>query len=184
MNYILASQSPRRKQLLKILLPHFEIESADVDESFDSSMKTTQIPIYIAQKKALAIQKRHPHDCIIAADTIVVFKQKILGKPHSSEEAFQMLQMLSNQTHQVITGVCILKGKRKKVFYSSTTVSFYELSKKEINEYIETFSPFDKAGGYGIQDTGALFVKKINGDFYNVMGLPIAKLSRILKTFE
>lgn len=185
MKYILASKSPRRKQLLHRLLKKFIVESADIDESYPSNIKFSQIPISIAQKKAITIQKRHEQDCcIISADTIVVLNNQVLGKPQSHNEAVQMLKMLSNQTHRVITGVCILKGKTKKTFYSTTSVTFYDLSEEEIKNYVATNSPFDKAGGYGIQDEGALFVKKINGDFYNVMGLPIAKLSRILKQLK
>lgn len=185
MKYILASKSPRRKQLLHRLLKKFIVESADIDESYPSNIKFSQIPISIAQKKAITIQKRHEQDCcIISADTIVVLNNQVLGKPQSHNEAVQMLKMLSNQTHRVITGVCILKGKTKKTFYSTTSVTFYDLSEEEIKNYVATKSPFDKAGGYGIQDEGALFVKKINGDFYNVMGLPIAKLSRILKQLK
>lgn len=185
MKYILASKSPRRKQLLHRLLKKFIVESADIDESYPSNIKFSQIPISIAQKKAITIQKKHDQDCcIIAADTIVVLNNQVLGKPQSHNEAVQMLKMLSNQTHRVITGVCILKGKTKKTFYSTTSVTFYDLSEEEIKNYVATNSPFDKAGGYGIQDGRALFIKKINGDFYNVMGLPIAKLSRILKQLK
>lgn len=185
MKYILASKSPRRKQLLHRLLKKFIVESADIDESYPSNIKFSQIPISIAQKKAITIQKKHEQDCcIIAADTIVVLNNQVLGKPQSHNEAVQMLKMLSNQTHRVITGVCILKGKTKKCFSCTTSVTFYDLSEEEIKNYVATNSPFDKAGGYGIQDRGALFIKKINGDFYNVMGLPIAKLSRILKQLK
>ena len=117
MKYILASKSPRRKQLLHRLLKKFIVESADIDESYPSNIKFSQIPISIAQKKAITIQKKHDQDCcIIAADTIVVLNNQVLGKPQSHNEAVQMLKMLSNQTHRVITGVCILKGKTKKTF--------------------------------------------------------------------
>ena len=181
MKYILASKSPRRQELLKKIVSNFKIVESHADESYNSQTNILKIPEKIALKKALAVQQNYPNDCIIAADTIVVINQKILGKPLNDSHAFQMLSELSNQTHKVITGVCILKGKQKILFHSVTKVTFYDLTKKQIEDYIHTKSPFDKAGGYGIQDEGALFIKKINGDYYNVMGLPISLLSRVLK---
>ena len=184
MNIILASKSPRRKELLNKIISNFKIVEANIEEDYDSSLKLTKIPETIALNKALKVQEEYKNDLIIAADTIVEINHKILGKPQNQQEAYEMLKNLSNQTHQVITGVCILFKNKKIVFHAITKVTFYKLSEEQISRYIETKSPFDKAGGYGIQDSGALFVKKINGCYYNVMGLPIAllnkKLSKIL----
>lgn len=184
MNIILASKSPRRKELLHKIIPNFKVVEANIDENYNSFLKIVKIPEVIALNKALTVQEKYKNDLIIAADTIVEINHKILGKPKNQQEAYEMLKTLSNQTHQVITGVCILFKNKKIVFHATTKVTFYELSETQISNYIETKFPFDKAGGYGIQDSGALFVKKINGCYYNVMGLPIAllnkKLSKIL----
>lgn len=183
MKIILASKSPRRKELLQKITQDFIVEEANIVESFDKNLPIEKIPESIAYHKAQFIQQKHPNDLIISADTIVVYENKILNKPKDYNEAFEMLSLLSNHTHRVITGVCILSSTKKMLFHSISKVTFYSLTEKEMNDYIATKSPFDKAGGYGIQDKAALFIKKLNGDYYNVMGLPIAKLNRYLKKF-
>lgn len=183
MSIILASKSPRRKELLSYITKNFEIIDSKTDEKFDSQTKIEKIPETLAFNKVFAIRANHLDDTIIAADTIVVIDDKILNKPKTKQEAVEMLKMLSNRTHKVITGVCVTHKNKTHLFHCVTKVTFYPLSDKQIDDYIATGSPFDKAGGYGIQDQGALFVKKINGDYYNVMGLPIAKLNHILSKY-
>lgn len=178
---VLASKSPRRKELLAKITNNFIVEEANIVEDYDSKIKIVKIPETIALKKAKEVQKRYQDNIILAADTIVVYENNILGKPKDEKEAYDMLKMLSNHVHQVITGVCILYKNKQILFHSVSKVSFYPLSDEEIYDYIKTKSPFDKAGGYGIQDNAALFIKKLDGDYYNVMGLPIAKLNRYLK---
>ena len=169
---VLASKSPRRKELLAKITNNFIVEEANIVEDYDSKIKIVKIPETIALKKAKEVQKRYQDNIILAADTIVVYENNILGKPKDEKEAYDMLKMLSNHVHQVITGVCILYKNKQILFHSVSKVSFYPLSDKEIYDYIKTKSPFDKA---------ALFIKKLDGDYYNVMGLPIAKLNRYLK---
>lgn len=181
MALILASGSPRRKELLHYISEDFTIEVSDYDEFADPSLSPEDLVIKLASGKGRIVAKRHPDDTVISADTIVALDKKILGKPHSAEEAFDMLSSLSGRTHKVYTGVSIRKGPNKTEFAESTEVTFYELSEAEIKDYIKTGEPFDKAGGYGIQGKGSLLVKSITGDYYNVMGLPVAKLARVLK---
>ena len=137
----------------------------------------------LALKKARAVAKRHPEDIVLAADTVVALDNHILGKPQDEAQAQKMLRLLSNRVHQVYTGYCILKQNRCEIGVSCTSVEFYPLSDEDIESYIATGEPFDKAGGYGIQSLGSLLVRKIDGDFYNVVGLPIAEISRLLRTF-
>ena len=180
MQLILASQSPRRRELLSLFGIPFTVRVADIDETMDPSLGAAEAVAAISRKKALAVQ-RGEDDVLIAADTIVVVGGKILGKPHSHEEAEAMLRLLSGRDHQVMTGVTVLCGQKETVFTEVTDLHFRELTDKEISRYVQSGEPMDKAGAYGIQDGAALFCEKMNGDYYNVMGLPLCRLGQVLK---
>lgn len=174
---ILASGSPRRKQLLEDAGIKFRILTKEVEENFPIYLQRTEIPLYLSKIKAHSIKADFPDSLIIAADTIVVQRRDVLNKPASPEEAKQMLLKLSNNMHEVITGVTICYKGQERSFYDITEVFFKPLSEEYINYYIEHFKPFDKAGSYGIQEwIGMVGIQKIQGDFYNVMGLPVSKL--------
>ncbi|KIO62198.1 Maf family protein [Caldifermentibacillus hisashii] len=178
---ILASSSPRRQEILKSLRASFEIITSNADESVDCNMPPEEIVMTLAERKAQTVAKENHDAFVIGADTIVVYNDRILGKPADRDDAKQMLMMLSGNTHAVFTGTCILHGNDKEIFYEKTEVSFWELAEAEIDRYIRTGEPLDKAGSYGIQGYGAILVKSIHGDFYSVVGLPVAKLYRALK---
>lgn len=179
-NLILASQSPRRKELLEQIQLSFSIMASSVKETFSSDLKPHEVVMYLAKKKAKVISNQHPSHYVIGSDTVVTKDGKILGKPESKEEAKDMLRMLSGSFHEVYTGVAILHGEEEKLFYEKTDVTFWELTSKEIDDYIATEEPFDKAGSYGIQGIGAKFVKEIKGDYFAVVGLPISRVNRAL----
>ena len=143
-----------------------------------------QVVEQLSTRKAQAVAKLHPADTILAADTIVVLKGRVLGKPKDEETAKAMLKLLSGNVHQVYTGYTVISGKKFVCGHECTSVEFYALTQAEIDAYVATGEPLDKAGAYGIQGKGSLFVKRINGDFYNVMGLPISKIHRILDGFQ
>ncbi len=175
---ILASHSPRRQQLMKASGFHFDIIApAHENENFPQNMPTEEIPPFLAKMKASYIPVNHENEILITADTLVICNNKLLGKPIHDKEAIEMLSLLSNNTHIVITGVC-LKTKNQIIVFSDTTrVTFKKISREEIDYYIKNFNPFDKAGGYGAQDwIGLIGIKEIVGSYYNVMGLPIEKL--------
>ena len=181
MALIRASQSPRRRELLSHITPDFTVKVSEADETLDGSLTPEEAVKYLAGIKGEAVAKDFCNDTVISADTIVVSDNSILGKPHSPEEAFAMLRMLSGRTHSVFTGVCIITPDKRICFAEKTLVTFTDLSDEEINAYIRTGEPFDKAGGYGIQGKGSVLISSINGDYYNVMGLPVARLNKILK---
>lgn len=184
---ILASQSPRRRQLLgQIGLKAFDILVPDADESYDSSQSPQQIVSSICRKKAEAARAMAGDSgaLIIAADTMVFFDGLRLGKPHSETEAHAMLRSLSGRTHQVCTGVTVCRGDRLDTRAETTGVTFRELTDREIWSYIRTGDPMDKAGAYGVQGKAALFVTGIQGDYFNVMGLPLHLLGQMLKEFD
>lgn len=180
---ILASASPRRKQILEMCNISFKVIVPEVDENFQQDIKPNELVMSLSKKKAIAIlEKTCTNNIILAADTVVALKGEILTKPKDKIESFNMLKKLSGKEHFVYTGVCLIKNKKvKSNFYSKTKVQFYELTDKEIEDYIKTNQPFDKAGSYAIQGAGAAFVKKIDGDFYNVVGLPISKVIREIR---
>lgn len=179
---ILASKSPRRKHLLELAQIEFEIATQDTDESFPDDLEINQIPVFIAKQKALAVLPNFPTQTIIGADTIVVLNNKIIGKPIDRNDAISTLKELSGNTHTVITGVCILIENKIHSFYDTTEVSFNELTLEQIEFYVDSCKPYDKAGAYAIQEwIGAVGIKSINGCFYNVMGLPISRLIIELK---
>ncbi len=181
---ILASGSPRRKQLLEQGQLQFSISISTVDETITQPCKPEEVVEQLSLRKANDVLSRNNDSIIIGADTIVSINGTILGKPINEEEAFQMLQQLSGNQHDVYTGVAIVSKEKSVVFYEKTIVSFWELTTAEIEDYIASGEPFDKAGSYGIQGLGALFVKKIDGDYFNVVGLPLARTVRELKNFQ
>lgn len=177
---LLASSSPRRSALLTMAGYEFTAVPVGVSETYLHGTPPMQIVEQLASRKAQAAAKQHPQDTILAADTVVVFKGRVLGKPKDAETAKAMLKLLSGNVHQVYTGYCVISGKKLYCGHEVTSVEFYTLSPAEIDRYVDSGDPLDKAGAYGIQGRGALFVRRINGDFYNVVGLPIAKINRIL----
>jgi septum formation protein len=182
--YILASQSPRRKQLLAWADITFDIIVSAAAEDFPSDMDVREVPVHIAQKKAFAVQQKikdefpiHQGKWIIAADTIVVLENEIIGKPIDRADAISILQKLSGKTHRVITGVYLVNDSESKFFSETTLVHFHPLTLSQIEYYVDQYQPYDKAGAYGIQDwIGVVGIRGIEGDFYNVMGLPVSKL--------
>ena len=179
---ILASASPRRQELLSIICDNFKIEPSDVDETVDKSVPIESIPEMLALKKAEHIHRNnHYNDIVVGCDTGVFLDDKVLGKPADKSDAFRMLKSLSGRTHKVITGCAILYKHEVITFSQVTKVTFYELSDNEINGYISTNEPMDKAGAYGIQGKGSVLVKEIHGDYFNVVGLPVSLLNKKLK---
>ncbi len=183
MNIILASNSPRRKELLTLASIPYTVIPADCDESLSEGIAPNEAVTQLALRKAENVFKNNQSSMIIAADTVVALGNTILGKPADEDDAFRMLTLLSGKTHSVYTGVCIMTKEKTDVFFSKTQVNFYDLTEKEISDYIKTKEPFDKAGSYGIQGKGSLLVKGINGDYFNVVGLPIAEVVQHLKNF-
>ncbi|MBQ6036099.1 MAG: septum formation inhibitor Maf [Lachnospiraceae bacterium] len=180
---ILASQSPRRRQLLQMAGLDFICIPADIEEVVPEGTPADEIPRLLALLKASAVLETHPDAVVIGSDTVVAIDGEVLGKPKDEEDALKMLKHLSGRTHVVHTGVAILSKDRRESFTSSTKVLFYDHTDEELRAYIATGDPMDKAGSYGIQGAGAFLVKSIEGDFYTVMGLPVAEVLRRLKAF-
>ena len=180
---ILASQSPRRKQLLTWAEVPFEVMVSNIDESFDAALTFEEAAIFIAHNKAKAIaEKVGTATPILAADTVVVCNHQFLGKPLNEAEAISFLTMLAGNTHQVITGVAILHEAQQVLFADTTEVSFHPLTESEIRHYVEQYKPYDKAGAYAIQEwIGVVGIAGVKGDFYNVMGLPVSRVVQCLK---
>ena len=178
-NLILASASPRRRELLSLFGIPFTVRVADIDEAMDPTKSPCDEVARVSCRKALAVE-RGPEDVVVAADTIVVCAGRVLGKPHSREEAVAMLQLLSGREHQVMTGCTVLCGDRRETFTEVTDLTFRPLSEAEIQRYVDSGEPMDKAGAYGIQGGAALFCPGIRGDYYNVMGLPVCRLGTVL----
>lgn len=184
-NIILASQSPRRHQMLKELGLDFKIQTKDVEEVYPDNLKGEEIPVYLAKLKGEAfVLDMNEKELVITADTIVCVDDMVLGKPKDRDDAVKMLKTLSGRSHQVISGVC-LKSKEKEATFSTTThVHFKELSLEEIEYYIDNYKPFDKAGAYGIQEwIGFVGIDGIEGSYFNVVGLPIQRLYQELSKF-
>lgn len=180
---ILASQSPRRRELLAFIEPDFRVIPATGEENIPEGMAPESAVKILALQKAQEVFAKHAGEIIIAADTVVSIDGVILGKPNNKAHAANMLRMLSGKLHNVYTGVCVIfENGKMELFCEETRVEFYPLSKKDIDTYIATGEPMDKAGAYGIQEKGALLVKRIEGDFYNVMGLPVSRLARVLRS--
>ncbi len=180
MAVILASASPRRKELLGFIYDNFEICVSDVKEETAPGLTPRETVEELARMKGAAVFESHPEDTVISADTVVVLDNMILGKPKSREDAFDMLRALSGRAHTVYTGVAVFNKEQTFSFSDKTEVTFHPLSDEEINKYIDSGEPFDKAGAYGIQGRGSVMIPSINGDYYNVMGLPVALLYKKL----
>jgi len=182
---ILASASARRKDILGITGLNFSVCASDYEEDLDLPLKPHELARHLSRKKAEAVAHKYKNAIIIAADTFIVFKKRLLGKPHTDKEAEKMLRMLNGKVHSVITGFTIIDSGRKKAVSRSveTKVYFTELSGEEIRVYVKSKEPLDKAGAYAIQGLGAVFIEKIEGDFFNVMGLPLCALTESLKKF-
>tara|TARA_B110000259_G_C13948028_1_gene375573 strand:- start:516 stop:1100 length:585 start_codon:yes stop_codon:yes gene_type:complete len=180
-NLILASGSPRRQYFFKELDVPFTIEIKEVNEIYPNHLKAAEITDYLADLKSKCFTNLKSNDLLITSDTIVWFEEKALGKPKNKEEAFNMLKKMSGKQHAVYTSISIKSGFFQKIFHDETIVEFEEFTDEEINYYLEKFSPYDKAGSYGIQDwIGLVGVKKIIGSYFNVMGLPVHKLYKEL----
>ena len=181
MQLILASASPRRKALLSLFGIPFTVRAADIDETMDPEKPPFDEVARVSRLKALTVS-RGEEDIVIAADTIVVCQGKVLGKPHSEDEAASMLRLLSGRDHQVMTGCTVLYGDRQETFTEVTNLHFRPLSQREIERYVDSGEPMDKAGAYGIQGGAALFCTGMEGDYYNVMGLPVCRLGTVLRS--
>ena len=183
---ILASQSPRRKQLLEWAEVPFEVVVKETDERFPPGLTPEEVAIYIARNKAVAVQQQVSADeVVLAADTIVVLGDNIIGKPVHREDAVSILLALSGETHRVITGVVIRKGNKEVAFADVTEVEFHNITVSEIEFYVDKYKPYDKAGAYAIQEwIGVVGIKSINGDFYNLMGLPVSRVVRELANLK
>ncbi|PED73442.1 septum formation inhibitor Maf [Bacillus pseudomycoides] len=181
---ILASGSPRRKELLELAGVPFEIVVSEIEETIGAYSSPADIVMSLALQKASAVVEHHEDSVVLGADTIVTYESRILGKPKDESEAKEILQLLSGKTHEVYTGVALISKEKTVTFYERTEVMFWELTEEEIDAYIATKEPLDKAGSYGIQGKGSIFVQHIQGDYYSVVGLPIARLVRELKQFD
>jgi septum formation protein len=182
---VLASQSPRRKQLLEWAEVDFEVMVANTDESFPSGLSPAEVSIHVATEKARVIKQKVNGQLILAADTIVVLNNEIINKPVDRNDAIRILSRLSGNHHQVITGVVLLKNEKLKAFADTTDVEFHPLDQRQIEFYVDKYQPYDKAGAYAIQEwIGVVGIKCISGDFYNVMGLPVSRVIRALEQFE
>ena len=180
---ILASKSPRRKELMGLLFPQFEVQAADVDETLPEGVSLGRAVELLALRKGQAVAGAEPDALVIAADTLVTLGSVVLGKPTGREDAARMLRLLSGRVHQVYTGVALLEGERTNRFHCVTDVEFSPLTEEEIRWYLSTGEPFDKAGAYGIQGYGARFIRGVREDFFNVMGLPVNELYRQIMQF-
>jgi len=184
-HFILASKSPRRQFLLKDLGLDFEVHTKDVDESFSEDLKAQEIPLYLCEKKANAFdQELKNNTIVITADTIVWVDGQVLNKPENFEDAVRMLKLLSGKMHEVYTGVCLKSKHKTRSFHTVTKVFFKDLSREEIEYYVNNFHPYDKAGSYGAQEwIGYIAVERIEGSYFNVMGLPLKELYEELLKF-
>ena len=183
---ILASQSPRRAEILRMIGVSFKVESSNIHEEINQKTKQNKIPINLSKAKAEKISHKYPDKIIIGADTVVVFNKKIFGKPKDKNESKKMLKALSGNCHEVITGVTIMNEKLGiiKTFSETTKVFVQKIPTKQIEFYVNNYNTLDKAGSYGIQEWFSVWIKKINGCYYNVMGLPVSKLYRHLLEIE
>ena len=180
---ILASKSPRRKELMGLLFPQFEVQASDVDETLPEGVSLGRAVELLALRKGQAVAGAEPDALVIAADTLVTLGSVVLGKPTGREDAARMLRLLSGRVHQVYTGVALLEGERTNRFHCVTDVEFSPLTEEEIRWYLSTGEPFDKAGAYGIQGYGARFIRGVREDFFNVMGHPVNELYRQIMQF-
>ena len=175
MKLVLASKSPRRSEILKNAGIDFTVRVADADETIPDGTKPEDAVVFLAARKAMAVERKDD-EVVLGADTVVVLDDKILGKPKDRNDAFNMIKMLSGRVHSVFTGVCAIGDGISLTFAEETKVEFYPLSDKEINDYINTNEPYDKAGAYGIQGLASKFIRGIQGDYFNVVGLPVSSV--------
>jgi len=180
---ILASQSPRRKKILEQIGLDFKVVISDFDETKIRFKTPQEMVEKLSLGKAKTIAKKYPNSIIIGADTTVIFKSEIIGKPKSKEDAVRILRLLSGNTHEIVTGFTVLKGNKSITKHVTSRVKFKKLTEDEIKAYVATGEPMDKAGGYGIQEKGGLFMENIQGDYFNVVGLPIFAVAKALKKF-
>ena len=184
MNIILASGSPRRRELLSYIFDDFEVIKADVDETPPKGIDAYNLPEYLSKIKCAAVADMHKNSLVIGADTVVIAGGAVFGKPKSEQDAVDMLKTLSGKAHDVVTGCTIAFGGKYRTFSQKTQVRFYALSDDEILRYVKTGEPMDKAGAYGIQGYGSLLIEGIDGDYFNVVGLPVACLKREIDSFS
>ncbi len=183
LNVILASGSPRRRELMESLNIPFSVEALNIDETINEKGDLVSEIENLSFKKALAVFKKHPDSLVIGADTIVTMDNEVLGKPLDQEKAKAMLRKIAGRTHEVITGVSLISQKQSETFSVVSRVSFYPMDEEEIAAYAATLEPLDKAGAYAIQGYGARYIKRLNGDYYAVMGLPIGELYHRIKKY-
>ena len=183
-SYVLASASTSRRDILMNLGINFEQIVSDVDETVPTGKDPAEAAVELARAKAQAVLEKRPDSCVIGADTIVVVDGEVLGKPKDEGDAYRMLKLLSGRTHTVMTGVCVLYNHQERSFVQKTEVKFYDLTEEQIDRYILSGEPLDKAGAYGIQGLGCVLVESINGDYFNVVGLPMARLHRELESLD
>lgn len=183
MRIVLASGSPRRRELMKLITADFECAVSEADETFPKDTPVLKASEYLAELKAKAVAEKYPDDLVIGCDTTVIYEGRIFGKPKCFEECTEILKLLSGSTHQVVTGCSLILGGKTRTFSEITDVAFRKLTFEEMEEYALSEEPYDKAGGYGIQGKGALLVEKINGDYNNVVGLPVSRLNQEIKSF-
>ena len=180
---ILASASPRRKELLALAGFEFDVVTSSVDEIIDPELQPHELVVSLASQKAKAVASKYTDKTVIGADTVVVLDGKVLGKPKNEQDAVDMLKALSGKTHEVYTGVYLVNGGKEKGFYECTKVKFCTLSDEQISAYVATGEPMDKAGSYGIQGKGCVLVEGIEGDYFNVVGFPVSRFCRELYKF-
>lgn len=183
MKWILASASPRRRELLRLITREFEVRISDCPEEVPAGLPVRKAPELLARQKAEAVAVRFPEDLVIGADTGVFFGREMFGKPKDAEDAARMLRILSGKTHEVITGCALCLQGKTHSFSVHSKVTFYPFGEDEIRAYLQTGESFDKAGAYGIQGRGSLLVQRIQGDYYNIVGLPVAALNREIRQF-
>ncbi|MFN0049554.1 MAG: Maf family nucleotide pyrophosphatase [Cytophagales bacterium] len=182
---LLASGSPRRKEILQLAGFAFEVQTKDIDEVYPPEMALEQVPAYLAKVKASAFEAEARHKIVLTSDTVVIVENKIFGKPDNADHAFEMLKTISGTMHEVVSGVCIRFQNKEVIFSDISRVYFKSFTDNEINYYIENYKPFDKAGAYGVQEwIGMIGIEKIEGSFYNVMGLPIHLVYKELMNFR
>lgn len=180
MKLILGSKSPRRREILGMVTTDFAVRVSSADESYSEDTPLHQVPKILAERKAQAIEIAED-EAVIGCDTVVVYGGELMGKPRDKDDAIRMLKSLSGTTHEVISGICVRTRQKMHSESVTTYVKFRKLTDKEISDYVEKYNPLDKAGAYGIQEAAGAFVEKIDGDFYNVVGLPLCRLCQILK---
>ena len=183
-NFILASQSPRRRELLHLLDIKFKVIPSDVEEVIPEGLSFPEVVMDLAVQKAVAIAKDHPDSTVLGFDTLVILDDVALGKPISRDHAFDMLKRLAGRTHTVMTGCALVCCDETLTLYDEADVTFLPMTDDEINEYLDTGEPYDKAGAYGIQGYGGRYISRVEGDFYSVMGIPLNKLYQLLRGLQ